>query len=274
MKHNLSRAWTSICCVVFLLTLTSCAQHQIIPSEEGTPKVINYSEYLRKAWVVDEWEGGAYEYPLSFRISSIEDGEITGFMASGGVAVRNYEFYEPDNFSGSLDNGRVICQFNDGHGRTGEITIDFMEYDSIEASITFTSQEASRTEYADGTCVFRPYNISDLNYIIVPGKEHKIETELDSWGTVFLTTEQMDTGTKSYPQTLLTNSDNDILYEISTPFKVGMEVAEIEIKDFNEDGLKDIRVLTWDVEDHSFELDFIFYQNEDGSFEVGEVRKL
>ncbi len=273
MKHNLSRVWTSICCVVFLLTLTSCAQHQIIPSEEGTPKVINYSEYLRKAWVVDEWEGDVYEYPLSFRISSIEDGEITGFMASGRVAVQNYDFYEPDNFSGSLDNGRAICQFDNGRGRTGEITIDFMEYDNIEASITFTSQDASRTEYVNGVYVFRPYNISDL-YLAIPGKEQKIETELDSWGTVFLTTEQIDAGTKSYSLTLLTNSDNDILYEIGTPFKVGMEVAEIEVKDFNEDGLKDIRVLTWGIQDHSFELDFIFYQNEDGSFEAGEVREL
>jgi hypothetical protein len=47
-----------------------------IPSKDNTD-IIDYDQYLKKIWVVKNWNGEEYDYP-SFYITKIENGVIEG----------------------------------------------------------------------------------------------------------------------------------------------------------------------------------------------------
>ena len=105
---------------------------------------------------------------------------------------------------------------------------------------------------SDGTYRFRAYNISDV-LGIQQECEKKYYIELDSWGSVFLTTEQVVLGNKILPGVYLTNSNNDVLYKFAAPFKVGTEVSDVVFEDVNSDGLMDIKIYTAFIEDKTIE---------------------
>ena len=71
--------------------------------EDNEASIAKFSglSYLRKIWVVDNWAGGAYTYPLSFYITKIEDGVIEGRFSTSSVAF-------PDFYSYNYESGTDI----------------------------------------------------------------------------------------------------------------------------------------------------------------------
>lgn len=73
----------------------------------------------------------------------------------------------------------------------------------------------------------------------------------------------------------LINEQGDILYEFSAGYQNDSEVLEIIVEDMNEDGLKDVEVVTYfsDMPD-VYRFEWYFYQEEDGFFNFGLSKML
>lgn len=154
---------------------------------------INYQQYIKKIWIVDEGNGYSYLYPFSFYIIKIENGKI------------------------------------------------------------------------DGKFLFRPYNLADIDNLLID-EELSFSTKLNSWNDIQFVT-GISTGNKPHPVAYLTNEKNDIIYQFSAPFPTASKIISVVIEDFNEDELKDIKIIT-DFSDSPSKvlIEWIFYQMENGLF--------
>ncbi|MCL2147425.1 MAG: hypothetical protein FWH52_06425 [Synergistaceae bacterium] len=279
------------------VTSISLPPNEVFPQVEdesyfinGTFDSIDYSQYLMKNWVADDWGGGVYIYPLSFFITGIENSAIRGKFRTRAVAVPDFYYYRFDTWLGDLagvvNNNIAECSFSNELGDKGIITLLFEGDDRIVATLDYEEVEFMKKEdyyndlrriYArdpefynrllpmDGTYVFRPYNITDVEHRIDPCKTRLFVIDLDSWGTVsFITVVSSDN--KPTPFAYLTNDYGDILYEFSAPFQTGTELIDIVVEDMNGDGLKDIMIIT----DYD-EVTWYFYQMDNGLFYDGRL---
>jgi len=114
----------------------------------------DYSHYLKKIWVVKEWDGGVYNYPFSFFITRIEDGVIEGEFSEGIVMpfffsssysaqngnTPNFEDIKDlprANLLGRVFGGIAECQFSNEYGDVGSASLVFKENDEIDAVIDY-----------------------------------------------------------------------------------------------------------------------------------------
>ena len=258
--------------IVLLLTcigITSCGTNKTNKNIDVEKEVdsIDYTLYLRKTWVVDDWDGGAYNTSFSFIVTKIENGIIEGRMSLGSVIVPDfysYSFESPpyyNDFTGTIDNGVAEFHFNLLAGQKGSIELKFNESNKIEGSIKFTDKGDTFYEnlYFDGNYLFRPYSFADIKGVD-PLKKHSFETNLDSWGTVNFVT-VVFTGNKPTPDAYLTNEYDEILYHLCAPYQVGTEIVDVVLGDINGDGLKDLKMTT-----NYEEVEWIFYQMDNGLF--------
>ncbi|WP_425449543.1 hypothetical protein [Dethiothermospora halolimnae] len=246
----------------------------ISPTDIEKPKncIANSEQYLRKIWVVDDWDGGAYYYS-SFFISKINNKILDGKFSIHSIAEPDFYFYslEPSKYLGSLygtiNNGEAECHFNDKVGNKGNVKLIFEESDKITATIEYTDKgDIYEDLYLDGTFSFRPYNLDDIDNFTVL-KDHSFAVDLNSWGNVNFVSGKVDTGRVIHPVAYLTNKDNDIFYSIDVAFKTGSEINDVKIVDINNDGLKDIKIVTSFIGDPEIDpITFTFLQDDDGLF--------
>lgn len=246
--------------------------------------------YLRKIWVIDigTEEEELYSTPFSFYITSVDNGIIEGkYQIGHGIILpecyqKGYKngFKDRDevgSFKGKINNGIIKCDFRDKNGNEGEIDFLLWEDACIKAGIKCTkSGVESENEEIDGTYCFRPYNLSDIKDITI-SDEHSFETELDSWGRVRVVSARLDNQNEGwyYPVAYLTDLEGNILYELYSGYKTGSEVSDVIIEDMNEDGLKDIGIITLftiyaDESDFYYLIRWNLYQMEDGRFYLND----
>ncbi|MFA9466994.1 MAG: hypothetical protein ACERKN_22295 [Velocimicrobium sp.] len=284
MKKINVTAILSIIFVTFIISLVGCGSINDEPdrlvSTSSTiynVKAIDYNQYLKKIWVVKEWNGGAYDY-FSFFISKIENGVIEGKLTTGSIAYPDFFYYSSEtpkyiaDLSGSVNNDLAECQFSDKVGNKGDITLVFNEKDEIEAKMKYTDKgEAYKDLSLDGNYLFRPYNLADIKDFI-PSKEHSCAVNLNSWGSVNFVSGEVNHGDKVYSAAYLTNEHDDILYKFQAPFQTGLNIIETSIKDINNDGLKDVMITTGFMDDPTTErIEWIFYQMSNGLFYDSEL---
>jgi len=252
---------------------TDVVQTETIDSSSKENRdIIDYTQYLKKIWVVKSWNGGAYYYS-SFFISKIENGVLEGRFSTRSVAEPDFHFYSLDpskylgDLSGTVNNSIAECHFSDKVGNKGNVTLVFKENNEIEATIEYTDKrQIYKDLYLDGTFIFRPYNLVDIeNFTRL--EDHSFVVDLNSWGSVNFVSGEINAGDRTHPGAYLTNEYDDILYEFNVAFKTGSEIIEAQIKDINNDGLKDVMIITSFVNDSEAEhIKFIFFQMDGGLF--------
>ena len=273
-------------------------------SPYDTNYLVDYKYYLKKIWIVKDWDERNYYFPFSFVITKIDNRIIEGEFTSESVAepVFYSSYYSSSpylpnfndakdlprvNLKGTVVNNKAECQFDDMHGGKGNIVLVFKENNDIDATIEYVEKnqdyegiyekiyremygdqfmEQYKGIYAEGHYAMRPYNFSDTP-ANEPTKIYSIKTDLDTWGQVSLIA-VLITGNKPFPAVYLADGDNDILYFFSAPFQVGTEIIDISVEDINNDGLKDIRIITKPIygDSNDFFIEWQFFQLENGLF--------
>jgi len=251
---------------------TECSQ------SNNQSKIVNYAHYLKKIWVGKDWDGGAYDYPLSFFISKIDNGVIEGKFLTRAVAYPDFYYYRFDSsvndFTGTIHNEIAECQFIDKSGNRGNAVLIFMEGNEIEVEVKYSDiSEIYKGSLQDGNYLFRPHNITDIEGDIKVLKMDSFAAELDYWGNVSFVTMLVDTERVWYPAAYLANENNDILYKFSAPFQTATEIIDVEIGDINKDGLKYVKIVTGFVDYETGlvlrdmpQIERIFFQMNDGTF--------
>lgn len=241
--------------VVLCTGLTGCVMNEnnayFSPSEDIDSN--DYNPYLKRIWVVKDWEGGSHNYYTSFFITKIENNVIEGKFLTGAVANScGYRLNELGNFSGTIRNGIAECLFihDDGYsddgGYKGKATLVFREKNVIEAEIEY-AKRLNELNFQNGKYLYRPYNIADIADINSQ-KTHSFSVNLDFLGNVNFITAVIDHGdkvyNKVYPSAYLTNENNDILCDFSAGFDANTKIIDFAIEDINGDGLKDVKIIT------------------------------
>lgn len=219
----------------------------------------DYSSYLKKIWIIEWWEFGGETSPVSLVITKIEDGNIEGYFEIDGYMLNSYIFHSRTKdklpvFYGTIHDGTAECEYDYKDGREGTLVIAFCENNRIEVRLDENEEQCY---------LLKPYNVSDVKFCNAPTS---YEVELDSWGmiTLFYANDDDD---RSMPQIFLLNEEGDILYEFSTSYLTNSEVLEIIVEDMNEDGLKDVEVVTYlPYAPDAYRAEWYFYQLEDGLF--------
>lgn len=232
---------------------------------------IDYNQYLKKIWVVDSWDGGAYSDSFSFVITKIESDVIEGKISTGAIVTTFYihplnQSKHLGDLSGTIYNGVAECHFRDENGNKGKVTLTFKENDKIDAVIKYTSKaEYYAKESLDGSFSFKPYNLADIQVLVVD-EELSFKVNLNSWGDVHFVSGKIP-GHKPYPNAYLTNDQNDILYEFGAPYQVASEILDVSIEDITGDGLKDVKIITYfPILPDAIRIEWIFNQLENGLF--------
>lgn len=230
---------------------------------------IDYDEYVGKEWVAEGWHGENDEYQgynalFHFCISQAENG-----MIEGTFAVRNHVSVSTTTgiFTGSVIGDTAECKlYNTPSEQIGLLTLKFLENNRIDATIELTESYEICKHY-----VFRPYNIMDVGNLRIH-QEFERTVELDEWGQVNIVAGVLE-GNKPYPVIYLTNFEGDILHDFSASYQVASEVYEIEVNDYDGDGLQDVKIITYfPYEPDSVFFERVFYQTQDGGFKQGESK--
>lgn len=170
-----------------------------------------------------------------------------------------------------MNDGIAECYFSDKAGNKGNVTLVFKDTGEIEATIKYEEKGVAYQHISlDGTYLFRPYNLADIKGFTLLEEHSFTAIDINSWGSVNLTSGEIVDGNKIYPEIFLTNEQDDILYQFA-PLHTGSKIKEVSIKDMNNDGLMDIFVITG-FEDSEIELlDWKFIQMDDGLFYEGHL---
>ena len=226
---------------------------------------IDYSSYLKKIWIVGDWEEDERrrDYPISIIFTKMEEKYIEGSFDIRGMVSSDYFYFlnnthrEPSQFQGMLCAGTAECKYNYGNGKDGTFSLSFCDTNRLEVQL----EEDEIQSY-----LLRPYNFSDEKF-----RDYQVtyEIDLDSWGIVNLFYANSEEN-HSLPWVLLTNEQGDILYHFTAAYQVDSEVKDIIIEDMNGDGLKDVEVVTSfsDMPD-TCRFEWYFYQRENGTFYLG-----
>lgn len=175
-----------------------------------------------KIWIVDGSTISLYNY-ISFSFTDLENGELLGNFSTKHLA-------ELDNINGTLSGtvseDKAICRFQDQNGDSGNMTLYFVDKSTIKACIEYDENATGKDiGTVEGTYMFKPYNLSDWESVVV-NLEQSFRVDLDKWGEVYFIA-GINMGRKPCPVTFLVNDDYDILFQLSTNYKVGTEVCEI-----------------------------------------------
>ena len=259
--------------------VTSEATIPILPSSSPSGDNItvkDYNQFIKKVWVVKSWTTNeAYDNYSSFCIFKIENGKIEGKFATTSIAIPDERYYSPGylgNLTGTINNDKAECQFNDKDGNNGNITLVFKKSDEIEATISYASKSKyNKDKSLDGTFQFRPYNLKDIDGFN-PFKDQSFTVDLNSWGNVKFVSGKILGGTHIPTVAYLTNKDNDILYDFTWAIPNNVDFYAVSFQDVNKDGLKDI-IIIYGVGEYIPEDCYvkIFSQNANGLFTIDDL---
>jgi len=231
----------------------------------------DYSEYLNRIWFVKE-EEKPYTTPLAFYFTEIGENRIEGKLERGWVSMEKcLNENGAIDISGKIVNGMAFCVFESDRGISGRLVVTGWENDRLTANyISF--KEGLKEE---GIYLCNAHNLADLRDGFVVD-EQTFETDLDSWGDIWITTLQshIDEDGNFYSDVYMTTEEGDILNQFNLGTYPNMKVADIVVEDVDIDGLKDVTIITvfknYDEEIGNIEneraIKWICYQNEMGNF--------
>lgn len=243
------------------ILLISCGKADSITK---TSKAIDYRQYIKKTWVVRNGTNN-----VSFCISKIMNGKITGRFSSDMTAVPSY--YELQNLTGTINKNTALCQFSDTSGNKGNIKLLFEPNNQIEATIKLTyKSQSNKTQPKQGNFQFIPYSLNQLKGFSAI-KNQSFMVDLNSWGNVKFVAGKLTGGNHIPTVFYLTNRNGNILYDFAdTPFPYSVDVKAVSFVDVNKDGLKDIIIIVADAYKDSSNFGApianVFLQNVNGSF--------
>lgn len=247
-------------------------------SDEDEEKATDYSNYLKKIWIVENWTAGAYEFP-SFVLMEIENGIVKGKYSTYAVAEPDFYFYTLEEskylgqLSGEVMNEPVTLKFSDGAGNTGNVVLT-LDGNGVNAEISYLEKGENYKDIdLDGEFDFKPYNLENIEDLETLD-EYSTHVDLNSWGAVKFVAGEVDTGDKIHPVAYITDDDNNILYVFKAPYKVGTRISSVTIEDINNDNLIDIKIITEFIYDDEIEpIEWVFMQQEDGMFYSNRLLK-
>jgi len=229
-------------------------------SSRDNNKAIDYNQYVKKVWIVEDGGDHLTNYYQSFHISQIANGQISGELSYINLCVPapNYGDRYDGKFTGTVNGNTADCQFSLKTGDTGNIKLVFEPNNRIKATFTYNSKSQelkdtishlrdvgspSVTLHLDGTCQFKSWNLNDIEKFR-PFKDQSFTVDLNSWGTVRFISGQIDGKYHILTDCYLTNKDNDILFDFGMPFPYAADITAVSFQDINRDGLKDIIIVT------------------------------
>lgn len=231
-----------------------------------TSKAIDYSQYIKKTWVVRNGTNNG-----SFCISKIVNGKVIGRFLSDMPAVPSY--YDLQNLTGTINKNTAICQFSDTIGNKGSIKLLFEPNNQIEATIKLTYKtQTNKTQPKQGNFQFVPYSLNHIKGFSAI-KKQSFMVNLNSWGNVKFVAGKLTGGNHIPTVFYLTNKYGNILYDFAdTPFPYSVDVKAVSFVDVNKDGLKDIIIIVSDAYKDSTNFGApianVFIQNANGSFKT------
>lgn len=245
--------------VFFVFVLAGCSQ------KEETQEA--YADYLQKIWVAEDWQGEEYEYhaAFSFTITGIEGKTIEGnycdslpFFLTADTAPTQ------PAYTGVIEGETARCTFyeDDEMKEAGALELTFLDSRRIEGKIIEKEGNVQR-KY-----VFRPYTLNDVKGLYITDRFTK---EVDTWGEIRMATgiTEYRTGDEWYysiPVYIINESD-DVLYEFQANDQVGSRFYEMDVADYDGDGLDDIKIVTYfPYEPEKGLTECIFYQTEEHLF--------
>lgn len=271
----MKKRFLSITVVVLLLALICGIARHDNDREEETIAMAEMC--LKKIWVASDYTGGYYN-GISFCFWEVEDGKCQGGFSPEGICQISECFQTEEGsqiwntrniFSGMVRGNTVECRFTDHRGKTGSMTVTFLNENEVEAAISYDKKDIVERK------TFRPYHISDIENFIIQ-EEQASGVELDSWGNVSIAAGVYDRGdTPPALGAYVVNENHDILYEFIpyAVFHMGAKADGIVFWDVNEDGLVDVVIGTC-FTDNGMEMkgmphmNWLFLQSDKGTFEI------
>ncbi|ODA39445.1 hypothetical protein DSBG_3776 [Desulfosporosinus sp. BG] len=231
-----------------------------------TQEAIDYHQYLKKTWTKKKDADNNFGNEVSFSISKIENGKITGELMVVGPAPSYPNALA--NLNGIIINDTVECQFTDSRENEGTIKLLFKPKNEMEATITLTNKaQDSKAQPPVGTFRFAPYNLKDIESFS-PIENQAFMVDLNSWGKVKFVSGKLTGGNHIPVVFYLTDENGDILYNFQATLPYMVDVKAVSFEDVSQDGLKDIIIIVDDgyAGQGNAPLATVFFQKADGSF--------
>lgn len=226
---------------------------------------IEYAQYLNKIWIISDGQiEDSSQESFSFVITRIESDYVEGQYLSG-VDIINPQKGLPGSFTGKIVGSEIQCQLWYGKEEAGSMVLECATNNRLKADIEYRG--------ADLELTFKVYNIEDLKPTdIILDQNRALTVDVDKWGTVQIIRGIIFYGDRP-PVAFMTNEQGDILYEFQAEYESGTLIREIEVQDFNEDGLKDVNIVTRDYDDEMEPVHWLFYQEEGAAFYLDVAAK-
>lgn len=232
------------------ISMTGCS----LETESG----IDYRSCLNKIWIVaDKSIEESTKESFSFVITKIEHDYVEGQYTAAKNVV-NPQKDLPGRFTGKIEGLEIQCQLWNEEDEVGNMVLSCTTDNRMKATIDYSG--------TDRELAFKVYNIEDLKPTnIILDQNRAITVDMDKWGTVQIICGIVYYGNRP-PVAFMTNEQGDIFYEFQAEFANGTLIKEIEVLDFNEDGLKDVNIVTRDYDDEMEPVHWLFYQEEGVAF--------
>lgn len=247
------------------ISLNNMTNKTSTATEMNNEQILDYNKYINKTWVNSNGSGSAG----NLSIYKIDGNNIDGNYSIWLTATPS-RYGKTINFTGYIENDIALCHFNDSHGNSGAIEIQFLNNEELEVTIKL-EEKSFNEEYIplEGTYKFVPENIYNVEeYHIIEDKSFAIDLSL--WGNVNLTCAEILESIHEPPLViLLTNEKGDVLFDFLPDTPYGAKLQETEFVDVNEDGLKDVIFLIYEADKEGIMTYFstlVYLQQEDGCF--------
>ena len=211
------------------------------PVPAPTREAIDYHQYLKKTWTNKNDVANNFGNEVSFSLSKIENGEITGELMVVGPAP-SYPNASA-NLTGIMINDTAECQFTDSRENKGTIKLVFKPNNEMEATIALTNKaQDSKAQPPVGTFQFAPYNLKDIEgFSSIENQSFMVD--LNSWGKVKFVSGKLIGGSHIPTVFYLTDENGDILYNFQATLPYMVDVKAVAFEDVSKDGLKDIIII-------------------------------
>ncbi|MCB8814793.1 hypothetical protein [Desulfosporosinus shakirovi] len=252
--------------MIVALLAAGCGKTAPTNTTQQPREAIDYHQYLKKTWTKRNEADNNSGNDVSFAISKIENGEITGELMVVGPAP-SYPNASA-NLNGIIINDTAECRFTDSRENTGTIRLVFKPNNEMEATITLTNKaQDNKAQPPAGTFQFAPYNLKDIEGFS-PIENQSFMVDLNSWGRVKFVSGKLTGGNHIPAVFYLTDEKGDILYSFQATLPYRVDVKAVSFEDVSKDGLKDIIIIVDDgyAGQGNVPLAAVFFQKDDGSF--------
>ena len=243
----------------------------------------DYEEYLRKIWVIQDWNGvksdGDYGDRMSFRITEIDPNTIRGKIAFGTLAepylyTDSSDSTENDgDFTGVILFNKAYCEFSDAAGNKGVFIIIFQGDDAVEVTIHYTEKAVLTylESIEDETWAFRPYHMQDiLDMEAGKGTYFKTNYMYGPYWQGGRLIYAVITDETTHIDSFITDDMYNIFYHFGLDYPENATNCNVEVVYDNRDDLQDIQIQCYDSNERGAEClaDYILIQKDDGTFYV------